>query len=159
MTMAATILTPKLRLAQLRDLSGMRQLERICFGGDAWGYLELAWTLLAPRNFTLLACQPERVIGLIVGEPRPAQHSAWISNLAVHPEYRRQGLGQRLLQLCEARLREPLLQLTVRASNEAAIALYKKAGYAPAGILRRYYAGGEDGIEMNKPNPQVLRAR
>ena len=65
-----------------------------------------------------------------------------ISTLAVHPEMRGRGIGERLLQ---AGLEQAWIQgaemstLEVRPSNEAAIALYRKYGFELVGRRRAYY--------------------
>jgi len=58
----------------------------------------------------------------------------WINRVAVHPEYRRRGLGLRLIGECERVLRDErglhVLAAHVEAWNEASIALFEKAGYS-----------------------------
>ncbi|AFY62078.1 GNAT family N-acetyltransferase [Synechococcus sp. PCC 6312] len=61
------------------------------------------------------------------GIPRP-----YLSNLAVHPDYRRQGIGQQLIQTVEAWLiqhQHPEVYLHVLASNTIAQGLYQQLGY------------------------------
>lgn len=75
-----------------------------------------------------------------------------IHNLAVHPSYRRQGLGRMLLQavIDEAR-REGRQRITleVRKSNEPAQRLYQSTGFVPRGIRKGYYSDdGEDAVVM-----------
>ena len=70
--------------------------------------------------------------------PRRLAHVAWLT-LAVAPGWRRQGVGGALLAEAHAwglahGLRK--LQLHVRAGNAAAIALYRRLGYEPEGLLR-----------------------
>lgn len=65
-----------------------------------------------------------------------------INNLAMRPEFRRQGIGTGLLHhvLAEARLlgaRRATLE--VRASNEDARRLYERLGFYVAGTRRNYY--------------------
>ncbi len=65
-----------------------------------------------------------------------------INNLAVHPDFRRRGLGRLLLQgaLDEARrLGARRATLEVRRSNLPAIRLYAAAGFTEAGVRARYY--------------------
>lgn len=65
-----------------------------------------------------------------------------INNLAVLPAWRRRGVGRALLEavLAEARrLGAVRATLEVRASNQAARALYERAGFRPAGLRRGYY--------------------
>jgi len=44
----------------------------------------------------------------------------------------------------------PIVRLSVRASNQAAIRLYEKQGYAVVNRWERYYAGGEDALVLAK---------
>lgn len=72
---------------------------------------------------------------------------AHITLLAVDPVYQRQGLGQVLLYalLVLARQRElEWATLEVRASNQTAIALYKKFGFETVGQRRGYYQDNQE---------------
>ena len=73
-------------------------------------------------------------------------------NLAVAPEYRRQGLGSTLLEdaLADfARLGGGYVSLEVRPSNRAAQALYDSFGFQVVGRRKQYYrADNEDAIVM-----------
>jgi [ribosomal protein S18]-alanine N-acetyltransferase len=75
---------------------------------------------------------------------------AHVTLLAVDPDYQRQGLGQVLLYalLCSAWQRQlKWATLEVRASNEAAIALYRKFGFQDVGRRPKYYQDtGEDAL-------------
>ncbi len=78
-----------------------------------------------------------------------------ITTFAVHPEWRRQGVGRRLL-LASIALAQELgaahMTLEVRVSNEAAQALYAGHGFAIAGRRERYYTDdGEDAYIMTTP--------
>jgi len=65
-----------------------------------------------------------------------------ILNLAVHPEYRRQGLGEALLsrslEMCQANGTTKSF-LDVKVSNDPALALYQKFGYKKIGVRKKYY--------------------
>jgi len=132
-----------------RDLPGVWALEKACFGREAWSFLELGLALISP-NVRLKAMSGERLVGLVVGEPHPYEGYAWIATLGVHPEFQRRGIGAQLLAETEARLKAPLLKLTVRQSNTPAIALYQKFGYASVSRWERYYSDGEAGVVMEK---------
>jgi ribosomal-protein-alanine N-acetyltransferase len=77
---------------------------------------------------------------------------AHITTFAVHPAWRRQRVGERLLlaflDLATARqAREATLE--VRLSNVAARRLYEKYGFRPVGLRPRYYSdNGEDALIM-----------
>ena len=77
---------------------------------------------------------------------------AHVTTLSVHPDHQGERIGTRLLPCWCGR---PLargtkaLTLEVRAGNEPAQALYRRFGFAPAGIRKNYYAEvGEDALIM-----------
>jgi len=75
-----------------------------------------------------------------------------IHNLAVHPDFRRRGLGRALLDgvTSEAR-RQGLTRVTleVRKSNEPAQKLYHSMGFVARGLRKGYYSDdGEDAVVM-----------
>lgn len=77
-----------------------------------------------------------------------AANEAHILQLAIHPEYHRHGLGQKLLQhlLNMAKIHggnEVFLE--VRDSNTPAISLYKKYNFVEIGIRKGYYPGIAEG--------------
>jgi [ribosomal protein S18]-alanine N-acetyltransferase len=75
-----------------------------------------------------------------------------ITTVAVDPAYQSQGVATRLmLALCRhARERRlPALTLEVRVSNERAAGLYRRFGFAPAGVRKNYYSEtNEDAVIM-----------
>ncbi len=58
----------------------------------------------------------------------------WINRVAVHPDYRRRGLGLRLVEACERVLRDErglhVIAAHVEAGNAASLAMLARAGYA-----------------------------
>jgi ribosomal-protein-alanine N-acetyltransferase len=77
---------------------------------------------------------------------------AHITTFAVHPDWRRRHLGDRLLlALLEIALDRHAAEATleVRLSNLPARRLYEKFGFRPVGIRPRYYTdNGEDALIM-----------
>ncbi len=80
-----------------------------------------------------------------------AVDDAHVTNIAVSPNRRRQGVATRLLaelaweaisRGCHA------LTLEVRVSNTGAQALYREFGFVPAGVRKKYYENVEDAIVM-----------
>ena len=66
----------------------------------------------------------------------------YISNVAVRPDRRRQGIADALLDALETRARALMLSfltLEVRAGNVPAVALYEKHGYRVVGRRKKYY--------------------
>ena len=136
--------------ADWRDWAGVRALEKVCFGPDAWGWLDLFLALLGPASLRRKVVAGRQIVGFAMGEPHSAEGYAWIATLGIHPAFQRRGLGARLLADVEARLTPPLLKLTVRETNGPAIRLYERAGYQAVQTWANYYAGGETGIVMEK---------
>lgn len=77
---------------------------------------------------------------------------AHVTTLAVAPEFHRQGIGGRVLwHLARAAVAHGAENLTleVRVSNDAAIDLYRRFGFVPAGMRKNYYAEiNEDALVM-----------
>lgn len=75
-----------------------------------------------------------------------------INNIGVHPSYRRRGIASQLLEEVLRRARAKGARvgyLEVRASNEAATALYTCYGFKSIGLRRSYYDHPqEDAIVM-----------
>ncbi len=83
--------------------------------------------------------------------PDPAGDQAHVTNVVVGADQRRRGVATRLL----VALADDIIErgcvawtLEVRASSEGAQELYRRFGFAPAGIRKRYYDNREDAIVM-----------
>ncbi len=85
---------------------------------------------------------------------------AHIATIATHPDFRRQGIGERLLVGALAAAREEgarLAYLEVRAGNLEAQAMYKKYGFVVDGLRPGYYKDNhEDAILMSLTGLQDL---
>jgi len=77
---------------------------------------------------------------------------AHVTTIAVDPDFRGMGIGNRLLTALEERaLRHGCRRMTleVRASNHVAQRLYRRHGFRPCGLRPGYYTdNGEDAIVM-----------
>jgi ribosomal-protein-alanine N-acetyltransferase len=81
-----------------------------------------------------------------------------IATIATHPDFRRQGIGQRLLaHTLQAAMDEGAISsfLEVRESNDAALEMYRKFGYVESGRRDGYYKdNGEAAILMTTALPR-----
>ena len=115
----------------------MAALHGRCFTTPRpWSAAAFAALLTDPLCFALT--EPG---ALLLG--RAVAGEAELLTLAVAPEARRHGIAARLLAgfLAEAAARQAETAfLEVAADNQAAIALYQRGGFAPAGRRRGYYA-------------------
>ncbi|MBN1406372.1 MAG: ribosomal protein S18-alanine N-acetyltransferase [Calditrichaceae bacterium] len=72
-----------------------------------------------------------------------------IGNFAIHPEFRKQGLGKVLLENILNKFKDfNTAYLEVRKSNIAAINLYKKFAFTELYVREKYYSNKEDAIVM-----------
>lgn len=146
------------RLAQ-QHLAQAAELERLCFA-EPWS--ETALRLYLTDGVAYAACDPSGRV-LAYGGMLPSGDGGEIINLAVHPDFRRQGLGRAVLNaLLEDADRRGLhrLALEVRVSNGAAIALYRSHGFAVAGLRRRFYSlPTEDAYTMIREAPLPMHER
>ncbi|MEJ5358523.1 MAG: ribosomal protein S18-alanine N-acetyltransferase [Desulfobacterales bacterium] len=133
------------------DLDRLVALESACFP-EPWG----AESLAAPPNPALEESLVVRAPG--GGEPigflryRVVEDEAEVLRLAVHPGWRRRGVGASLLAegLCRiARRGGRRVFLETEASNAAARAFYRAFGFLEIARRRGYYrAGGEDAVVL-----------
>jgi len=126
-------------------------IERRCFG-DPWSEASFREALRASWSFGLVAENPDQVIGYVVA--REAAGTGEILNLAVDLPHRRRGIARALLEAALAALRRRRAEevyLEVRASNEAAQGLYRRAGFLPVGRRRGYYRNpAEDALVLRR---------
>jgi ribosomal-protein-alanine N-acetyltransferase len=143
---------------RLGDIVQVHEIERLSFSSPWPTYAfeqELRANRLA-RYVVARAAEPsgERVVGfagvwLMVDE-------AHITTFGVHPGWRRQGIGRRLLlRLVELSMELGAARMTleVRVGNTAAQELYRNFGFTIAGTRVRYYTDdGEDAFVMTTPD-------
>lgn len=136
--------------ASWRDLRPIVALEKICFGRDSWPWMEILAALSLPGTIRLKAEGNAEILGFVIGDRRGRKDLGWVASIGVHPTYRRRGVGRRLLAACERELGTARVRLSLRRSNEEALALYRKVGYAQVGVWPEYYRDGEDALVMER---------
>ena len=133
-------------------ISQIAEIEKLCFSCP-WTELQLSSQLKDDRHEFIAALTEDGIVLGYVGMMYILDEG-YISNVAVHPEHRRQGIAdsviERLCEICTA-LELSFVTLEVRAGNEAAIELYSKHGFSPVGRRKNYYdLPKEDAILMTK---------
>lgn len=129
---------PVVRMA-LRHLPALAELEALCFS-KPWSQNALEEELQNPLAVFFVSEEDGQAAGYagmhdIAGE-------GYIANVAVFPDRRGRGVASGLMEALVAYAlarRLSLLTLEVRESNEAAIRLYTRFGFALEGRRRRYY--------------------
>ena len=128
-----------IRPASDGDLAALATLEAASFSVP-WNEAALAGHLRASYTLSLLLLEEDRPVGYLLAGFSPPEGELY--RVAVLPEARRRGYGRRLLEAFfrEAEKRDVYsLYLEVRESNEAAIALYRSAGFRPVFLRENYY--------------------
>ncbi len=129
-----------IRPARAADLPAMAAFAA------GWTAQQLAEELAQPLARVLVWEEAGQVVGHALGWAVAGE--CQIHEVAVAPGARRRGLGRQLvLALLDACGPGPA-HLEVRASNAAAIALYRSLDFAEVGRRRRYYKDGEDALLM-----------
>ncbi len=123
-----------------RHLEAIERLEKLCFSLP-WTW-EMLMSQLPDDSHEFLAALDDS--GELLGYVgmMTVLDEGYISNVAVDPAHRRQGIADLLIRelLERAALRElSFVTLEVREHNEPAIALYRKHGFVPVGLRKNYY--------------------
>ena len=132
------------------DNDTVEVIERECFS-DLWTKKMLDDCFLSPA-FHGFVWEENRQICGYVGLILPDDGE--IALIAVDEKFRRKGIGEKLLVKAMQTAKEKGAQnvfLEVRTSNLSAQGLYKKVGFIPIAIRKKYYSNGEDAIVMVKP--------
>lgn len=135
------------RSALPSDAKQLAKLAMLCFS-DPWSENLFRQSLLSPHCQGWCAMTEQDMAGYLLVS---RTGDAWnIDDIAVHPQYRRQGIGNLLLaQLSQTVTGDFLLE--VRESNAAALAFYEKNGFVQTGYRKRYYENPREGaILMTK---------
>ena len=120
-------------------VSQVARLEEICFS-DPWSEKSVASELENKLSLWLVALEEETVAGYIGSQTVLGETD--MMNVAVHPDFRRQGVGESLILALVEQLKaldSHSLTLEVRASNAPARSLYEKLGFSQVGLRKNYY--------------------
>lgn len=136
---------PRLLTASAADLEGTAALEKLCFH-QPWSAASLELLTREGIGVGYLCTRPaasgEIPTVTAYGGMLIAVDEGQITNVAVHPDHRSQGLGAAIVQaLIKHAKAERLATVTleVRVSNAPAISLYKKFGFAEVGRRKGFY--------------------
>ncbi|HIQ29392.1 MAG TPA: ribosomal-protein-alanine N-acetyltransferase [Candidatus Caldiarchaeum subterraneum] len=148
------------RNATLDDLTQVMNINRVCLPENYTYSFFHSLLMEYPKAFWVaehegkvvgyVMCRIERILSKI--DPLRIRKAGHIVSVAMLPEYRRRGIGFELMRRTVDSLREVYncdeAYLEVRVSNEPAINLYKKLGFAIVSVQKSYYVDGEDAYVM-----------
>ena len=133
------------------DLPQVIAIERRAFP-TPWSLAMFVLELSKPSGVCLAAVERSSPRETLVGYLVCSRYAdVWhLMNIAVDPPVVRRGIASAMMQrLFEVAGPDESYTLEVRPSNPAAIALYERFGFVPAGTRPRYYADtGEDALVM-----------
>lgn len=133
------------------DFEALFRMDQICFTPDiAFSREEFLFYLHQPRGIVRILEEAGWIAGFVLARvERPSR--AHVITLDVAPEWRRCGVGARLMHdlHCELEKRNvPISILEVGVTNAPAQCLYRKLGYKKMDTLIGYYRGREDAYRM-----------
>ena len=134
------------------DIPQIEEIEKRCFSLP-WTAEQLAGQMKDAQHEFIAAISPDGTVLGYVGMMYVLDEG-YISNVAVSPDSRRQGIADKLVDhlcvLCQDHALS-FVTLEVRAGNVPAIALYEKHGFERVGLRKAYYERPrEDALIMTK---------
>ncbi len=152
MTVAETAFL--LRSYRASDLERLCQIDRSCFPPRiAFGKREMRQSLEGKGTFAIVAETDSGEIAGFVAAARTSPDKGHIVTIDVLPQFRRQGLGTRLMRSVEAqlfRIGAPTMELETARENSAAQSLFKNLGYQRLTTIENYYPDGGSAWIMRK---------
>ena len=142
-----------MRFIQMRKehVAQIAELEKMCFSMP-WSEKSIASELENDLALWWVALNDDTVVGYIGSQTVCGETD--MMNIAVHPDWRRRGIAEILIQQLVMELKRigsGSLALEVRASNAPAIALYQKLGFKQEGRRPNYYRDPkEDALILRK---------
>ena len=134
----------EIRKAEKRHIKGIAELERVSFSSP-WSESAIDETMSRDETLFLVALEGDEVIGYIGSYY--CLTDGYITNVAVSPASRRNGVGRALVsRLIEEGkfLSLDFWTLEVRESNAPAQALYSSLGFTEVGRRPRFYSNPEE---------------
>ncbi len=141
-----------------RDFRRLWEIDQQCFArGIAYSQRELAHYMSMRGAFTIVAESESGegkrdIVGFVVGQKLPRGIGHVVTIDVILPA-RRSGVGSRLMEECETRLRGAgcaAIYLETAVDNEAALKFYKRRGYSLLKTIPRYYLGSIDALLLGK---------
>ena len=139
----------------LASLDEVMTIEALAYGQHHWSRDSFVAEINNQiSNYSCATNKENRIVGYLgLWEIIDEAH---ITNLAVHPDFRRKGVAKLLLfDALEQCYKEKIKYLTleVRVSNEGAINLYESFGFKSLGVRKKYYQNNnEDALIMWSEN-------
>lgn len=142
-----------IRRAISADTTPLLQLEMSCFATDQLSSRSFKRFISDKRSDIFVAEHATGLLGYFLLIYRRGTSLARLYSIAISPQFRKQGLAEKLLAKAEAVAKGRhcvLLRLEVRTDNVAAIKLYQKLHYTEFDVKHDFYEDHADAICMQK---------
>ena len=140
----------KFRKMQEEDIPAVLEIERTLFT-DAWNFDHFLFEINEHAySIPIVGEYKSKIIAYVIGWAMYEEFH--IANIAVDPNYQRQGIAECLMNYIEWELvtDEDNIILEVRTSNLPAIRLYEKVGFKVFFERKNFYPDGENAYVMIK---------
>lgn len=124
----------------MQNIFALQKIEKECFGRDAWTINNLRGEFENSFSHFFAEERDGQIVGYVC--VRIMYEEAQVCNIAVLPEYCRQGIATQLLKNVLIFVFEKgctRCELEVNTQNFAAIGLYTKCGFEVAGTRKNFY--------------------
>lgn len=136
-----------------KDLNALVALEQLSFEAHDYPLSRRQFSHFINHGHVLFLTIKiqESIVGYALFLLRKNSIAAHLFSLALHPCYRRLGLGQRLMEKAILEIRSLKLQkirLEARIDNHTALNFYSRLGFKPVAKCTDFYADGADAVRM-----------
>lgn len=132
----------QIRIATEADLEQIMQIEKACFGNDAWSKSNMKSELLAPHTTYVVAEESGSLIGYAGLSKLANSTSSDIQTIAVSESHRSLGVGRSLMESLLAFAKEQNAKevfLEVREDKPTPRSLYSSLGFKAIDRRENYY--------------------
>jgi ribosomal-protein-alanine acetyltransferase len=132
----------QIRVASEADLENIMQIEKACFGNDAWSKSNMKSELLAPHTTYVVAEESNSLIGYAGLSKLASSTSSDIQTIAVSESHRGLGVGRKLMETLLAFAREQKAKevfLEVREDKPTPQKLYVSLDFKAIDRRENYY--------------------
>jgi ribosomal protein S18 acetylase RimI-like enzyme len=155
--MTSTLLSG-IYIANANEIDDIVEIEKKCFPGKvAYSKQQLKYLILNTNSDCLVEKENGVIRAFLIVTYRQRSSTCNIETIDVDPAFKNRGIGLKLLKAAEADMKRRGMrwsQLEVSEGNEAALKVYKNAGYAFKESLEGYYKfehnGTRNAIRMIK---------
>ncbi len=150
-----------LRCATLDDIPALLSVETLCFTTDRLSRRSFRHLLTRGNAVTLLDEHDGRLRGYVLLLFSRSASIARLYSIAVHPDFARRGVGDRLLETAETAALEHdcvSMRLEIRRDNPASLALFLRHGYRQFKEVLDYYEDQMTALRFEKRLAPHLQA-